>query len=61
MKKSKLLNIISIVLSVIGVILAIYGRESENKFGDLAFYGTIILVVGLLVYAASHYMKKKEI
>ena len=61
MKKSKLLNIISIILAVTGLSLAIFGRESEGKFGDLAFYGTLTLVVALLISAASHYVKNKEV
>jgi len=61
MKKHKLLNIISIILSITGLALAIYGRESEGKSGDLTFYGMLLLVVALLVSAVSTYLRKKNV
>ena len=61
MKKHKLLSIISIILSITGLALAIYGRESEGKSDDLAFYGMLLLVVALLVSAVSTYLRKKKV
>ncbi len=61
MKKHKLLGIISIILSITGLVLAIYGRESEGESGDLTFYGMLLLVVALLVSAVSTYLRKKNV
>ncbi|NAS30765.1 hypothetical protein GTQ40_07260 [Flavobacteriaceae bacterium R38] len=61
MKNYKLLQIIALTIFFIGAILAVYGRESNNgEFGKTAFYGNVILTVGLLSIAVFYYLKRKN-
>lgn len=62
MKKNyNLFQVTALTIVIIGLILAVYGRETnEGEFGKIAFYGNIILSIGLLLSAIVYYLKKKN-
>ena len=62
MKKNyNLIQVTALIIVIIGAILAVYGRETNKReFGEIAFYGNIILSIGLLLSAIVYYFKKKN-